>query len=664
MSDVADVPSREEARYRAMQALDPLASDALESFIGGLHDESWRVRHAAAEGLQRLPEASRVATRLISVLGERGEAGARNAAAEALAGLGDAALGPLVRLLAHEDPDQRKFAADILGQLGRRGDVVESVLVRALGDGDLNVRVSAAEALGRVGGAGAARALESLLDADESLLRLAALEGLALLGQPPPLDVALALADDVSLRRSALRVLGLRPERAALERVCAGLGVASRSVLEAALGALGTQVARRDGARRDELDVLVRGALAKLPDAASRVQRALESEDVSVRAGALLAAGVLEDAALAVPVAEVAREDRLLREVLHTLGRLGPEGGRVLLRHMGELSLPARTAATEALVDLVDADSVPALESLLDWAEDDLRAVVVRALGRTSAPEAVRPLVELLGDPSLSGAAMRALVALAEPHASAVLKALDESVSRRATPAAVAVLGRVGGALALPVLRRLARDAEPAWRAAAVEAAGEVDFRAGGELARGALADEAAAVRIAAVRATGRLGGPDAAALLRPALADEDLGVRLAGVDAVGECGALERVPELEMLARHEDGALAVQAVRALARLGAAGPEVLRGAAGHADSEVVKAALAAGAGTPPGWTLAEALLGHAEWDVRAAAARVLGDVEGPGAEEALRLAQRALGAETDSLARRALLDTVERLSRR
>jgi HEAT repeat protein len=651
--------SEEEERYRALQELDPRMAGALEVLVTGLHDESWRVRHVAAEALKRLPSSRDVAERLICVLGERGQTGARNAAAEALAGLGGAALGPLVRLLGHPDPDQRKFAADILGQLGQRA--AELPLVQALKDPDLNVRVAVSEALSLVGGEHAAHALEGLLLDPEPLLRLSALEGLALLRRPPPLSVVVALLEDSRLQRSAFRLLGLVPQVVATERICQGLASGVRSVREAALGALGTQTALAEAVRRGEIEAVVRAALRRLPDAAERLAGALEADDVTVRAGALVAAAALGDASLAVPVAEAAREDRLLREVLNTLGRLGPEGGRALLDSMADLSLPARAAAAEALVDLVDASSVTALCALLEWAEEDLRAVVVRALGRTRSPEAVPPLVDLLVDPALAGAATRALGVLAGSCRAAVLAALEEAVKRRATPAAVAALARVGGAPALPALRLLARDVESPWRAAAVEAAGEVDGAVGKELSRAALADEAVPVRVAGVRAMGRMGGPEAGALLRPALHDEDATVRLAAVEAVGQCGALDRVADLEALVRHPDGALAVAAVRALARLGVAGPRVLREAASHPDAEVVKAALSAGAMSPEGVALALSLLGHSRWDVRAAAARVLGDAGGP---ECLDAARRALEAEPDALARQTLSDAVERLSRR
>jgi HEAT repeat protein len=649
----------EEERYQALLALDEGSPDALVALTVGLHDESWRVRRAAAEGMKRLPEPARVAEHLVQVLGERGETGARNAAAEALVGLGEVAVEPLVRLLTHPDPDQRKFAADILGQLGL--PAAEGALVAALADADLNVSAAAAEALGHIGGEGAVRALERLLKRPETLLRLAALEALAELRRPPPLPVVVPLVEDPRLRRSAYRVLGLIPQVAAAELLCRGLSAEARSIREAALGALGTQARLADAAQGPEMDAAVRSALKRLPGALELVQQAFAAEDVSVRSGALVAVGALRESSLAVLVAEAARDDRLLHEVIRTLSRLGPQGGRELLAHMEELSLPARAAAAQALLELVDASSVPALCSLLEWAEDDLRALAVKALGRTKAPEAVPPLVALLGDGALAGPSVRALGVLSGSCGDTVLQSLEEEVLRQPTPAAVLALARVGGASALPVLRRLARDVDPLLRASAVGATAEVDPVTGLELARMALVDESSAVRVAAARAVGRIGGPAAGTLLKPALHDEDADVRLAAVEAAGECGAVDRVEDLEELVGHPDGAVAGQAMRALGRLGVARVSVLWLAVHHEDPEVVKAALSAGAVLREGAALAVGLLSHARWDVRAAAARVLAD---SGGRECLESARVALASEQDALARRALMDAVERLARR
>lgn len=650
----------EETRYRALLELDVSAVDARELLVAGLHDESWRVRRAAADGLTRVAERGIVVERLISVLGERDETGARNAAAESLAGMGLEAVEPLVRLLGHADPDQRKFAADILGQLGR--PEAEDALVKAmLEDTDLNVRVAAAEALGRVGGKVAARALERILHDPEPLLQLSALESLASLRHPPPLPELVRLLGNPTLKRSAYRVLGLIPQVAATELVCRGLGAESRSTREAALVALGTQAGLAEPSLRPEMEAAVRLALKRLPEAVGWVASALESDDIELKAGALVAAAAMREPQLAPLVAEVAQEERLMPEVMRTLAHFGPETGRELLASMDRLSFPAREAAGHVLVELVDATFVPELVQMLDWGELDLKSVAVQALGRTSSLEAVEPLAQLLSHPELAGTAVRALVTLAANFPKQVAQALESALERGAQPAVLSALVRVGGTGMLPLVRQTAREASVPLRATAVEVLAAVDPAGGLELARQSLADESPRVRTAAVRVVGQLGDGAMAGLLKQALADEALEVRLAALDAVGECGAVERATDLEALVLDPDGAIAYRAVQALARLGALRDEVLRRAVSHADHEVVKAALLAGAASAEGVSLAVGLLGHASWDVRAAAARVLGDSGGP---ECLPSTRAALAAEMDSLARRALVDAVERLSRR
>src|SRR5687767_12402922 len=77
-------PLDEEQRYRALLAVTVSDPQHLQALIDGLYDESWRVRKAAAERVSRLNRHPSVVERLVRVLADRGQTGARNAAAEAL----------------------------------------------------------------------------------------------------------------------------------------------------------------------------------------------------------------------------------------------------------------------------------------------------------------------------------------------------------------------------------------------------------------------------------------------------------------------------------------------------------------------------------------------------------------------------------------------------
>nr|WP_153869809.1 MULTISPECIES: HEAT repeat domain-containing protein [Myxococcaceae] len=648
-------------RYQALQQLDPAARGALEALLAGLHDESWRVRRIAAEGFARLAAPERAVAPLVAVLGERGETGARNAAAEALVRLGERALPGLRGLLAHADPDQRKFAADILGQLGSARAAPD--LVRALADPDLNVRVSVAEALGGVGARdeATAGALRPLLSSPEALLRLAALESLTRLGLPPPLGVVAPLLEDGRLRASAYRALGFVEEPGALPLLARGLASASRAVREAALEALGAQARRVPPAQRGALEASVRGALEGDPQVSARLTEALETGELSVRAGALAAAAALKDPALALPVARAGLEERLAGEVAHALRQLGPEACDALASHLVALPPPARAAVGEVLVEVASPACIGAVRGLLSETEPGVRELAVRALGRSRSLEALPLLLALLSDPDLGAGAGRALQGLSAGLQVPVREALERAQEREPSPAGLRTLGRVGGSGALPLLRRSARSADPALRAAALEAVAELGADGAAELARYALADEAAAVRRAAVRALGRVGSAQAEALLQRALRDEDGGVRMAAVEAAGECGAQGCVPLLQALVAGEDGGLAWAALAALGRLRALSPALLGAAARHPDAEVVKAALEAGAPyTAEVAVLAQGLLGHARWDVRAAAARTLAQHAGAAAGPAL---EAALAREPDALVREALTQALGRLGR-
>ncbi|MHB8876581.1 MAG: HEAT repeat domain-containing protein [Myxococcaceae bacterium] len=654
----ASAPEREEEeRYlevRAHNALDPASSERLVRF---LYDESWRVRKAAAEQLSRAGPL--VVPRLVQVLGDRGQTGARNAAAEALVRLGPAAAEAVVTLLRHLDPDQRKFAADILGEMREAEGI--GPLCEALEDEDTNVRVAAAEALGRVGGESAARALERALRRPEPLLRLSVLGALFTLQRPPPLPTLVPLLDDPQLRRTAYRMLGLIPQPAAAELVCRGLGSSASPVREAALAALGLQRARTEPSRRADLEACVRAGVRKVPGFQEVLKRALESEDVSVRAGALFAAGALKDPALAPQVAEAAREPLLAEEATRTLASLGPAAGRELLARMAELSRPAQAAAAEALVALADPSLVEPLAQLAASDEPELRSWAIRALGQSRSPRAVEVLLPLLEEPEAASAAARALVALGETFRAPVREALEARIVKGPVPAAILALARVGGAAALPVLRHTARHPDASVRAASAEAACDVGGEGSLELARIALPDEAPPVRRAAARALGRLAPEGAAPLLKVALADEDPAVQIAAIEAAGHSGAAHLVPELEVLAGAPDGLRALHAVRALAHLGRFSPATFLKAVGHPDPEVVKEALLAGATLTEGVELAVSLLEHRRWDLRAAAARLLG---ASGGSDCRLAVEAALVKEPDPLAREALTEAAALLARR
>ena len=644
-----------EGRYQALLELPP-GPAAAQALLGALSDSSWRVRKLAAELLARADPAPEVVARLVDVLGEKGRPGARNAAAAALGQLGGRALPGLLGLLQRADPDPRKFAAEILGDLGRPEAV--PALVHALHDPDANVRAAAAEALGRVGGPEAGQALGALLRrTQEPLLRIAALEGLASLGAPPPLPELLPLLEDRAARRSAWRLLGQVPHPAAEGLLVRGLRGEAR---EAALAGLGVR-ARVHGAVAGEPLTL---ALARMPDAQAFLASGLESEDEDVREGALACVAATRSAGLAGAVAAAA-VGRLAEPGLSALVHLGLPAARALLdgRPPLVLRLPreAQAVAADAVVRLSGPALVEALAALLQGGDPDGEELALRALGRSRSAEALPFLEARLGDDRCAALAARALAALGEDFPDAVARVLERFLGEALRPHALRAFVEVAPARALGAVRRASHSEDEALRAAAAGVAGWLEQRAGAELLAAALMDEAAPVRRAAALGLSRLPPSSAGPLLERALKDPSPPVQAAAASAARAVGGAAHVPALRALAGSPDGAVALAALEALDALGAADAAVLERALGHQDPEVLKVALACGAHEPGVAERALALLAHQDWDVRAAAARAL--AAGSGRPALLPLHQ-ALEREHDPMAREALAQAARALGAR
>jgi HEAT repeat protein len=196
-------------------------------------------------------------------------------------------------------------------------------------------------------------------------------------------------------------------------------------------------------------------------------------------------------------------------------------------------------------------------------------------------------------------------------------------------------------------------------RAAAAEAAPALPDAEAVEALGRALSDESAVVRRAASRVLPRVAG--AAPLLSRALVDRDPSVVAAACDAAAELKRPAVKARLAELLHAGEGFVVLAALQALVSLGAVDDEMAALALGHADPEVVKAALSLLAGAPRCASAAPRLLQHPRWDVRAAAARAL---EVAGSAEALEALKGALLREHDGMTRQIIAAAAERLSQR
>ena len=632
-----------EGRYRALDAL-PAGSASVPQLVEALRDASWRVRRLAANRLAQAEPTPEVVQQLVALLGRRGETGARNAASSVLSQLGAAALPAVVVLLQHEDPDQRKFAADILGELAR----VEAVpgLVAALEDVDANVRAAAAEALGRVGGLAARRALERLLKSPDPLLRVCGLEGLTRMNAPPPLPDLVPMLDAALTRSSAFRLLGRVRHPSAWRR--AVLGLRKSATRDAALLAF-TAV---DGALPGEVDAEVRLALEATLEPVRWLEAMLSADDVERRRGALTLARALKAPALALPIARAVGPGGLAEPALEALVHLGLAGARALLdagAALADLPGEARAVVGEAILALAEPALVDRLAALLTAGDPEWAEVGARALGRTRGQQAIAPLADAFDDDTLAVHAYRALVALAGSWPDDVRAALEPRVQGALQPHVVRAWAEVVGADARPVLQRALHDERDDVRAAAVEAS--VCVPEAPAMVRGGLMDESPRVRRAATRALAALPSPEAGPLLAHALIDADQSVLALACQAAAHHPGLDAAERLRELSRHAEAAVALAALDALATTGFLTVELLLHALEHPGAEVTRRVFELGADFPDVVSRAKAALGHPRWDVRAAAARLL-EVACP--DDCVEGLRDALERETDDVARERL----------
>jgi len=308
--------------------------------------------------------------------------------------------------------------------------------------------------------------------------------------------------------------------------VLEALGIAALALAALSATFLGALVARRaalarEERRRAELERRVRPlALALVAD-----------EDVE-----LPELGPDEQALLAEAIGRLSRSvtgDARRRVGAYFAGTTALEAE---LRQLHERRDWRRATAAYRLGDMACFDAVPALRDALADRDADVRAAAARSLGRLGAGEA-------------AGALVHALVDDAVPRAIAFRAVLD-----------------VGGD-ALPDVRRLALDANPAVRAVAVELIGWLGDASDDALLIDALADPAAEVRARAAAALGRLASADGAEALTRALDDRMYFVRLHAARALGHVGERQAVPRLLRQAREDRFEAARAAAEAVARL-------------------------------------------------------------------------------------------------
>ena len=661
-----------EVRRRATASIAELApAEAAALILRALGDSDWRVRKEASTVAAALGPADPLLDKLVTALFPGDNVGLRNAVVETLASFGRSAIPAVARVIDRLDADGKKLAAEVLGQAHDPMALVG--LEKLYADGDANVRAAALEAIADIGSLAvdaASRTLLGALDAEDTHLRLAALEGLNRLGVVVPWEKLRPLTGHRILGRAALAAASRAGRIEAAEALALALEHESAAMFRLALVglaelALGAEALvehwKEQGIR------LGNKARERLLDA-----MAPDSEDVEGRRAALVVAAVVNEPAGVDLAIDALVDDAVAREAdaaLHIYG--SPALPRVLAR-VANGAAELRAAAIGRLAGLVDKGAEESVRLALRAAIADTSAEVasaaLRALGALGSPEDIAPVFAVVAE-KRSGcltAAQGALALLSRRYPEDAR--LTATVARRDQTSQIAT-SIVIGALKGEVLGSVAEDvsflsaalssADPETRLTAIEAVAEVGSDLGMDAVQFALADEEREIQLSAVRALGRLRTRDGRAAGADRLVElvgesSDPELTAAAARALGEAADPRARLSLRPLALSKSPLVAVAAIETLGKLDDPGRiEPLLQAARHENSEVVKAALFAleGVRDPRALEQLGQALTHEAWDVRRLAADCLGRFGGRDAAWLLR--DRMLG-EGEPLVREAI----------
>jgi len=666
----------EEERRRRIEGLSAVAGsreggdrgDILELLGEAIGDPSWRVRKSAVEVFLSIPEALEIRQEVLDrALRSEENAGRRNSAIEIYIRLGKKALSHVRDLVRDQDPDVRKFAVEILIEIG--GEEVESVLLSCLRDEDENTRMAAVEGLGRVGSERAvAPLLENLYQAIPGLefLTLKTLGEIGARGALLPIEPLAARLGNPTLREMALRALGYSGNPAAVPILIESIREGRSRQREQALTALACLAENRKetdltaaGLSPEEILPFLKHSKKNVRLAAVQVMSRVRCREVLSALLPLLLSG----------------EEDLQTACRSAIIRMGLEALATIIPSYRDLPREGRHHLVEVL-GVIDCGEDTTLEShrnallreiiTLPQFTPGEKAEAVLAAGKLGLVEMAGEIAELLdaAEEELPVSALSAMRLLAgsnkERVIGEVLSRLREG-SERLRRNLLLLLGETQADGAVSDIVLALKAEEPSVREAAAIALAEIQAVEAEEDLILCLADEDSGVRVRAAQALGRLGREKSVEPLRHALQDEDIWVRAAVAESLGQMGTEDpRVVEaLARAAEPGEGPVVVAAVGALARIGGEeGRRVLVKMLRAPDPEVVIAALESlsplrGEEVSP--ELFISLISHSSFTVRLRVVQALKEIGKDKSSVVFNALRERLEFEEDPLVREALL---------
>lgn len=580
----------EQSRISAIDAMRGESGiKAMERLVVAMGDSSWRVRKTATDALQTFIGEEAFVPVLINSLRSADNAGLRNSAVEMLVKVGAKAVPALIGAASDDDEELRKFAVDILGDIGSEDSV--DALITSLKDDDVNVRSSSAEALGKVGGLAAVDALLFALDIDDLWLRFAVMEALGKIGSGVPLNPLVKFLDNNFLKKPAIEALGGCNDPEAVGYLVKALSDEKEANRAAAVGSLLRLYEAFSDENKKEFSL-------KLSDSvnAELLTKLLASKSNTVKRGVIIFLGMLDKidgASIIIPFAE----DESLRDVIgESLLRMGERGGLdSLIGLLPDSSDVVRAYICSMLGEFGDPKAIPILVKSLTDHYGHVRHSAVVSLGRLDAVESIDVIVPLIGDEfvDVAGGAVEAIARIGSKHLGRVLPILAEGIKSEDSKVRkniVSVLGAIGTEEVLTIVSGALRDESSDVRQATVVALGRLGSSESTEHLALTLTDEDSKVRLAAVHALSESKGDEREEFLMLATKDDDVWVRSSAFKGLGILKTKSAIDALANGLVSESGVVAVVIIDALYEaLGDKAVEYIEKGLQHKDPNVVKA---------------------------------------------------------------------------
>jgi len=645
-----------EVRRRAVASLDREALDEIIDLVRrALGDDDWRVRKEAVALITRSAPGPEAIAALIGDAVQEEEIGLRNAAAEALGGLGETAMDAIIERLPALGPGGRKILLEVVG--GSRDPRATSVLIDGLVDPDSNVRIGVAEWLGEHGGPEARGALLGCLKGEDPLLTLAALQSLNQMRARIPWDLLEPLAGRQIYGAELLLALGRCGEPAAARLITAQLtrDLAAARSLELLHGASGEAA----GAVEAALHEVDQAGLDRL------TELAVDGEPGDRRAAVQCLIHSRRDEAIPVLV-QIAQEESFHPQVLHGLGRWGEHGigalESLLPKFQGRMLASVVGLLARLLDERAGLEKAALFSAYLNSTDIAVATAAAGAIARFGDETAIARLLDLAAATSarVRRAAGHALIEIGRRQRRAVRDAIADVEIEGAQGIQICrVLEVVGTPADAGLLAGALNSPNAELRRAVLGALAAVAGSAAVDTISLAMTDEDVGVRMAAAMALARIG-PAASETIVSALNTASGPLRAALVRALGQVGHPE-APAILRAICHGPADAAMAALEAMENLSLDPGEIQEEILGHEDAEVVKQALTSLGDAVTRPQLVK-LLSHRAWDVRLAAVERLAPDTG-AAEVRIALDAR-LAVERDDLVAGAIERALDQGGRR